>query len=252
MKPVIVYVYAPIAGVASELYAMRFLESYNNKPPGTDHDSIVVLNGVKQSSELACLFSSLRNCRFIEHDNSGYDIGSFQHAARAFESEMMVFFGASTFFVSSGWLIRMVNAYNRHGRAQYGAMGNRGNPAVNVWPHIRTTAFWMPTELMNSYPNRITKPSERHPFEHGKDCFTSWVEKMGLKNWVITRKNDLLWKDWDSEPNGYSRGNQSDMLAGDRMCERPYYPNNKCRYATGFCNPWKMDSCGRCLSRPPT
>lgn len=224
MKIVVVYVYAALAGAQYEDYAFRFLKNYNEFPPGLDHDTVVVLNGVRKSSELACLFSPLRNCRLLEHDNSGYDIGSFQRVAREVPADLMVFFGASTFFTRSGWMIRMATAFNQHGNAQYGAMGNRGNQQVGVWPHIRTTAFWMDPKLMNAYPIKVNQPAQRHPFEHGKDCFTEWVSKIGLKSWVITWYNDLLWAGWDSDPNGFHKGNQSALLAGDHICERPYYP----------------------------
>lgn len=251
MKIAVVYVYASsVFGLKYDLYAHRFLHCYNAFPPGISHDSVVVLNGAKANSEMACLFSLLPNCQFLEHDNSGYDIGAFQFAAMLVPCDMMVFFGASTFFFRPGWLARMAQAYERHGNAQYGAMGNRGNLAVKVWPHIRTTAFWMHPQLMNGYPKRIRRSSDRHPFEHGPECFTNWVTQQGLKSWVVNWNSELEWQDWDSNPNGFSRGNQSAILAGDHLCERPYYPNNQCRNGNGSCSPWAFDTCFRCLTQP--
>ena len=152
MKTVIVYVYASAAGAKYDDYAIRFLMSYYANPPGIEHDTTVVLNGSKATSETTCLFGSLPNCNFIEHDNSGYDIGAFQRAARDVPCDLMVFFGASTYFPRPGWLLRMASVFQRFGNAQYGAMGNGGDKRVNVWPHIRTTAFWMNPKLMNEYP----------------------------------------------------------------------------------------------------
>lgn len=249
MKIVVVYVYAK--GIQSgkyEYYALRFLHCYNSFPPGIDHDTVIVLNGSRNSSETTCLFSSLPNCHFLQHDNSGYDIGAFQLAARTVPCDMMLFFGSSTFFFRSGWLKRMAEAYQKHGNAQYGAMGNRGNLAVNVWPHIRTTAFWMHPSLMNSYPKRIQRHQDRHPFEHGQNCFTNWTTKQGIKSWVVNWTDELEWENWDSNPNGFSRGDQSALLAGDHLCERPYYPNNVCRNGNGKCSPWSINSCFKCLS----
>jgi hypothetical protein len=223
MKIAIVYVYAKCAGQQYDDYAMRFLECYQMCPAGIEHETIVVLNGFKATSEICCLFSSLSNVSFLEHDNSGYDIGAFQQAAREVPCDMMVFFGASTYFTRAGWLLRMAMAYERHGNAQYGAMGNRGDPGVAVWPHIRTTAFWMNPVLMNDYPMQVMLPQQRHPFEHGKECLTQWLKGRGIQSWVITWTRDLTWWDWDSDPNGYNRGNQSGLLAGDHLCEPPYY-----------------------------
>lgn len=227
MKIAMVYIYADSGDSKFDAYTMRFLDSYHSNPPGLDHESVVVINGARRTSEIDCLFSSLPNYSPLEHDNSGYDIGGFQFAARTIPCDLMVFFGASTYLSRPGWLIRMVNAFNRHGNAQYGAMGNRGNLAVGVWPHIRTTAFWMHPKLMNSYPDRVTLPNQRHPFEHGKNCFTEWVTKLGLKSWVITWANELLWEKWDSDREGYSQGKQLNLLAGDRMSEPPYFPTHR-------------------------
>lgn len=224
MTATIVYVYPVVLADRYEPYALRFLESYHNYPPGFQHDTIVVLNGGRADTTLRCLFGFLPRCRLIEHDNSGYDIGAFQHACRECDTGMVVFFGASTYFTRRGWLMRMEQSFEKHGNAQYGAMGNRGNLSVKVWPHIRTTAFWMSPHLFNSFPKRIVRPEDRHPFEHGPDCFTGWVSRNGLENWVVTWSRELLWKDWDSDPNGYQRGNQGSLLAGDHLCEPPYYP----------------------------
>lgn len=251
MKVAIVYVYAPHAGPKADAYAMRFLKCYHDFPPGIEHSSVVVLNGTRDTSEITCMFSPLKNCSFIEHDNSGYDIGAFQRAARDVPCDLMVFFGASTYFKRQGWLLRMQSAFFKHGNAQYGAMGNRGNTAVKVWPHIRTTAFWMDPKLMNAYPARVVSPDQRHPFEHGQNCFTEWVKRQGLNSWVVTWTKELLWRDWDSDPNGYSRGNQSNMIAGDRMCERPYFQGNLCKHSgaqTRNCSPWDTDNCWNCLT----
>ena len=224
LKIAVVYVYANQSGKRNRDYTARFIESYRAHPPGVEHDTVVIVNGTKLTEESQRMFSdSMPNCLFLYHDNSGYDIGAYQFAARVVPCDMMVFFGASAYLNGAGWLARMLCAFLKHGNAQYGTMGNRGNLNVKVWPHIRTTSFWMAPDLMNAYPHIVTTPDERHPFEHGKDCFTNWVTKQGLKTWVVTWTKELLWEDWDSEPNGYSRGNQSSMIAGDRMCEPPYF-----------------------------
>lgn len=227
MKLAIVYVYAGAAGRNYEDYAYRFVSDYHRFPPGLPHESVIVLNGSSPSSELSCLFSGLPKVRFLTHDNSGYDIGAFQLAARVVPCDVIVFFGASTYFNRPGWLLRMAAAFQLHGPALYGAMGNRGDIPVRVWPHIRTTAFWMEPSLMNQYPHKVQRPEERHPFEHGPHCFTNWVTKQGLKSWVVTWNRELLWADWDSDPNGFQRGNQSSILAGDHICEPPYYPRSR-------------------------
>lgn len=225
MKIVIVYIFPPHDGDVHWDYAGRFLMSYQLNPPGLEHESVVIVNGGRPNSQLACMFSPLDDCQLLEHDDSGYDIGGFQKAARTVPADLMVFFGGSAYFTRPGWLARMVQAFERHGNAQYGAMGNRGDARVGVWPHIRTTGFWMKPELMNSYPRQIIHPSQRHPFEHGPECLTSWLTRHGIGSWVVTWTRELEQHRWDDDPNGYQRGNQSSLLVGDRMTEAPYYPS---------------------------
>jgi hypothetical protein len=222
MTATVVYVH-PACAPQYESYALRFLASYAAHPPGTLHDTIIGVNGGPVTHEIQCLFASLPRVRFIEHDNSGWDIGLFQRAARQCDSDCAVFFGASTYFKRPGWLVRMMTAQQKHGKAQYGAMGNRGAPQVKVAPHLRTTGFWCPPALMNAYPHRVLSPGDRHPFEHGPACFTTWLSQQRIKSWEITWTRDLLWEEWGADPNGYHRGDQSSLLAADRMCEPPYY-----------------------------
>jgi len=123
MKIAMVYVYAGTMGQKYDDYAQRFVQCYHDFPPGIEHDSIVMLNGVRETSEIACMFSPLPNLSLIMHDNSGFDIGAFQHAAKVVPCDMILFFGASTFMRRAGWLLRMVEAYQKHGPGQYGRWG---------------------------------------------------------------------------------------------------------------------------------
>ena len=222
MRIEIVYVFPANAGELFAAYAWRFLQSYLAFPPGMEHGTTIVCNGASPSNDLYAIFKMMPNVRFFEHDNSGYDIGAFQHVAREVPCDMMVFFGSSAYLQGGGWLVRMAVSYQRHGRALYGVMGNRGVGSTH--PHIRTTGFWMPPSLLNEYPIKITRPEQRYQFEHGENCLTTWVTAKGLQCWVVGWSGEYLWADWDNIPNGFHRGNQSDLLSGDRLTEAPFYP----------------------------
>lgn len=224
MKTTVVYVF-PLAGAGHYLdLAIRFVAGYHQYPPGVEHETVIVCNGSPVTDEVRFLFGAMPNCKFLVHDNSGYDVGAYQHAARSNPSDLMVFFGASTYLKGPGWLKRMADAFQKHGRGLYGVMGNRGVAHVGVAPHIRTTGFWMPTELMNQYPMRVERSDQRYPFEHGSNCLTSWIYRKGLMAWVVTWSGEYQQAQWDSIPNGFHHGDQSDMLAGDKNSEPPYYP----------------------------
>lgn len=219
-----VYVFPQIGGEQYFHLAIRFLKTYHEFPAGIDHEMLIVCNGgAGISDEAQFIFSSIQNCRFMHHDNSGYDVGAFQQAAAENPCDLMVFFGASTYLKGPNWLLRMAEAYNKHGVAQFGVMGNRGVRHVGVEPHIRTTGFWCPPRLMNEYPHRITRPEQRYGFEHQKHCFTSWLKSRRINSWVVSWTNEYLEPQWDSIENGYHRGDQSSMLCGDKNSEPPYY-----------------------------
>lgn len=218
----VVYVYPANSGPQHEMHACRFLESYHANPPGIDHSSVIVLNGAKANSEITCQFCAMPKCMFLEHDDSGWDIGAYQLAARKVSCDLMVFIGGSTYIRHPGWLLRIATSVQRHGNALYGFMGNRGDPAVRVSPHIRTTGFWMTPESFNRYPIKVTRQEQRYEFEHGRTCLTTWAIQQGMRAWVVSMNGEYGMRDWDDIPNGFHRGNQSALLFGDRITEIPY------------------------------
>lgn len=222
MKITMAYVYSGFRYSRSEEYALRFIESFH-RFPASDIETMIVLNDGKSSSELACLFASLPRVRFVEHDDTGWDIGAFQKASRVADSDVMLFMGSSIVFRHHGWLNRVKDSVSRHGDGLYGAMGNSGNIPGNVWPHIRTTGFWMLRETFNAYPKVVSNPQERYPFEHGKMCLSEWTRHQGKKVLVVTSDAEYEYKDWDTFPNGLHRGDQSALLFTDRLTEPPFY-----------------------------
>lgn len=203
--------------------AVRFVSSYNQCQPGLDHSSLVVCNGGPPGAFEQVLFGSLPNLKFLEHDNSGYDIGAFQMAARTFPCDVMVFFGATAWIPRSGWLARVAQSVERHGFALYGTHGNQGDERVNVSPHVRTTGWWIAPSLLNKYPYVVKEAKNRYEFEHGKTCLANWIMQQGLHVWVVTQFGEYMRHQWDQIPDGFHRGNQSALLFMDRLTDPPYY-----------------------------
>lgn len=224
MKIIAVYVF-PVAGGSYFDFACRFVNSYNANPPGIDHRLIVVSNGGPPSIEMRCVIDQLTQpAEVFVHDNSGYDIGAYEAASKAYPCDMMVFLGNTTYFKGAGWLKRMAEAFDRHGPAAlYGVMGNNGDARVAVQPHIRTTGFWLAPIMLNMYPLRVTQPSQRYAFEHGPACLTTWYRNHGHKALMVTWSGEYEWPSWDGIPNGFHQGDQSDLICGDRISEPPFY-----------------------------
>lgn len=220
-KILVVYIF-PRGGQKWLNYAKRFSALYKRWEPTIPHKLLVVSNGGPPSPQMQKLFSGIP-CDWFMHDNTAWDIGAYQKIAKTVPCDLMVCFGASTYFRRAGWLERMVEASQKHGLALYGAMGHKGDSGHLVWPHLRTTSFWFNPSLLNAYPYQITQMSQRYEFEHGRTSFNEWCKAQGIKRLVVTWDGEYEFDDWNNIRNGYHRGNQSNLLTGDRLTEPPFY-----------------------------
>jgi hypothetical protein len=183
----------------------------------------VICNGFEPSSFERVIFGGLPNLMLLTHDNSGWDIGAFQFASRTIPADLMIFFGSSAYFTAPGWLQRVINSSMLHGFGLYGVHGNAGNLTYRVWPHVRTTGFWIAPSLFNKYPFIIKDTSKRYEFEHGENSIGNWIAKLGLQTWVVTWHGEYLQHQWDAIPNGFHQGSQGALLFRDRMTDPPFY-----------------------------
>lgn len=219
----VVYIY-PMIGSKWDKYAERFSRLYREFRPTIEHTLIVVSNGREPSKRAKEIFANLPVTWYV-HDNSGYDIGAFQVVAAKFPATLMVCLGASTYFRKAGWLERMVEGAEKYGLGVYGSMGHQGHTAYRVWPHVRTSAFWLDPVLLNEYPMRIRGTGQRYEFEHGRSSICEWAKAMGFEVRVIGFKGDWPLATCNAMPNGYHKGDQSNCLTGDRLSEPPFYPH---------------------------
>lgn len=222
VKVTLVYVHPTINNDYQDL-ARRFVSTFKEHPPEYASRLVVVCNGANPSDASRAIFSGMP-VELIPRGNEGFDWGAYQFAARTFPCELMVFFGASTYFRRTGWLKRMVESYQKHGETLYGAMSNYGSRGQGCYPHLRSTAMWTTPELFNAYPHKVTDPSHRYPAEHGPNCITGWVAREGMIPLAVTFAGIYEWAEWTSIPGGFHNGKQEHLLVGDRMSCPGYYP----------------------------
>jgi hypothetical protein len=171
--------------------ARLFADTYMAQPPGqVDHEVVVVLNGGNGIGPYQRKSFDPLPVTFIEHNNWGRDIGAFQMAADTIPCDLLVCFGSHVHFHKAGWLDRMVRAFEDNGPTVYGAWGFH-QPA----PHLRTTAFWLPPDLLRSYPVQVSD-RYRYGFEHGSNSLTLWSQKMGFEPLMVTWGEVLAMKEW--------------------------------------------------------
>jgi len=161
--------------------ARRFVQTYLEHPPGeADHTIHVAINGGIEIGQWCQVLFDPLPCHFFKHNNAGKDLGAFQAAADTIECDLMLCMGSPVHFHRAGWLDQIVYAYEQYGPTVYGAWGFQVPR-----PHLRTTCFWLPPELLNSYPARIND-SNRYEFEHGANSIALWSKAHGFDPLMVT------------------------------------------------------------------
>lgn len=183
MKVAVVYVFPNLKLPVYEPLARRFARSYLDHPPGEhDHELHVMANLAPLNERQQKVFNPLP-ARHHTHNNYGKDVGAFMLAAATIPCDLMLCFGAHIHFHRAGWLDRIIDVYLKIGPGLYGCWGFMA-PA----PHIRTTAFWLPPQLLASYPNPVDNPNRYH-FEHGN--------KTSILQWARTNDFPIAMVGWD-------------------------------------------------------
>lgn len=215
-----------------EMMSKRFVDTYYAHPPGETHKTTIVCNGGRPTGARKTMFDRLPNVSYIDHDDSGWDIGAFIAAAKQSTDEMAVYMGTSIYFYRSGWLSRMVDAWMKHGPGMYGMAGT-----FEGSPHLNTTGFWCSPKWLAEYPYPMITKNDRYNFENGvankvqainsPDLLGShalWrmIYKKGLPVLLVTWDGEYEWWDWRKPANIFKRGNQSNMLLGWHHGDRWY------------------------------
>jgi len=94
-----------------------------------------------------------------------------------------------------------------HGPGMYGATAT-----FEVSPHLNTTAFWCPPQLLAEYPIRVISKYQRYDFEHGPNALWKLVAANGLPVKLVTWDGEYDWPDWRKPPNILRRGTQGNCL----------------------------------------
>lgn len=203
---VLVYIYVPNSE-RHRMEAETFVASYLKFPPNYPHRTMIVCNGAQPGTVARDLFSQLPKVEFLPRVNAGWDIGGFVTAAKRVKTDMLFCLGSGAFFRRSGWLLRIAEAWEKHGPGFYGT-----NAAFDVLPHINTTGFGCPPKVLATYPFGFVTLQERYHFEHGRTACWKHAEQLGLPVKLVTWNGEYDWQEWRSQPNIYHRGDQSNCL----------------------------------------
>ncbi len=208
MKPAIIYIYCSHDPKHRDL-AFKFVDSCLTFPPNCKHRTIIACQTGRPDWMIHSAFSQLPDVEYYDHDDSGWDIGAYQAIAKTLvkDTPLMVCFGGTAHFRKSGWLLRMVEAWQKYGEGFYG-----GKATYEVSPHLNTCGFWTSPRLLAEYPIKVETKRQRYDFEHGPNAMWKRVFLAGLPAKYVTWTEELDWPDWRKPLNGFRCGDQSDCL----------------------------------------
>lgn len=132
--------------------------------------------------------------KFHYRNNFGKDLGAFLYAAQNIECDLLVCMGAHINFWKPGWLDVINRSYEQIGPGVYGAWGFQ-----EPIPHLRTTLFWCPPQILASYP-WLKTDSDRYGMEHGPENISLWSQKQGFEPYQITWLGAYSKKYWHAIP----------------------------------------------------
>lgn len=201
----LVYVHLPHDPEHVDL-ACRFVATYHEYPPQIPHETIVVCNGTAPTHHTRVLFGSLPHVRFMDHDDSGWDVGAFIAASHQTEAEMMFCCGGPCYFKRAGWLKRIAEAWERYGPGMYGTLAS-----YEIRPHFCTSGFAVAPDMLRNHPKVSTK-EERYAFEHGENSLVLRTLRQGKPAMLVTWDGAWHWPQWRTPPNIYCKGDQSNCL----------------------------------------
>lgn len=179
--------------------AMRFANTYRKFNPGVGHMLYVITNGGEPSGADLRPFNGLPYIN-IKHDNHGWDIGAYQKAASEIPCDLLVCLGSYCHFHRENWLRYMVEAYVDYGPNLYGCWG-----CLLPRPHIRTTVFWLPPQILDAYPDEVgNTKSDRYSFEHGENSILNFTRQCGFDALMVTVNGVYHQNQWHQIPCGIS------------------------------------------------
>ena len=203
----LVYIYVP-GGQNSDTFAQRFVSSYQQFPPGCEHDTIVACNGGQAPESLRQLFAAIPGTHFYPRSNDGWDIGAYLELAKTISTPAMFCCGESVHFHRAGWMDRVAEAWNEHGPGMYGFFSSN-----LIRPHLQTTCFVAATKLLASYPHAVHDRAQRYEFEHGgRQPLWRHARLLGMETLLVTWDGVYRPMQWRSAPNILWRGDQSNCL----------------------------------------
>jgi hypothetical protein len=128
----------------------EFVSSYRRHPAGTEHELVLLFNGVtgEQRPALLAELDGVEH-RVLELEAPVQDLAAYAQAARHLEHERLCFLNSYSVFLAPDWLTYLEHALNQPGAALAGASGS--------WASVRSRALdglFLPSSYRGVVPER--------------------------------------------------------------------------------------------------
>jgi len=185
----------------------RFLKSYNQFMPQTEHKLIVVnCGGEKPDSMFDGIASD-----YLRYDGGGYDCGTYQHIGKELDCDLAIGLNTHAYLWKHLWLEPFQDAASKFGVGVYGATAS-----YEQNPHLRTPAIAFSPKVILEYPIVIDSRERASHFEAGPNNFSLWAKSRGYVSILVACDGVYGIEAWRMPKNIFRRGNQSNCLILDR------------------------------------
>ncbi len=213
MTPALVYLFPLDALKIFEPCAQRWAKTRMQFTPLYQHDQHIVYCTGTPQREQKQIFAHIPHTEHTFH-GPGWDVGTYQFAAKQIDNEFVVFMNARTHFHREGWLARLMAVRTKMGDGLYAL-----STSNEVQPHVRTCCFACNPKTLRRYPYLIDSREKGFRFESGIWNLSQWYFDMGYPVHFVTWDGVYGRQDWRNPPNIFRRGDQSNMLVWDRHTE---------------------------------
>lgn len=204
----------------------KFLDTYNNRPAGMEHNLFVIAKNWTDKALYEDLSELIKrnNTQIIDLPDDGLDFGAYIRAARLLKNEYVLFLGSSMEILSDNWLAKLYKPFELDSKIQLvGPMGSWAKGLTEKFPnpHIRTTSFLIKRELFLSYTLTQKFPKikdDTWKMEHGTNSLSSYIASKGYKFVIVDSDGKIIQpEDWPESHTYFCMG-ESKLLMGDKWC----------------------------------
>lgn len=198
-------------GSSADELAREFFASLGNQKQREDFDYFICSSNSQISSELRAE-SPVPIAGFFLYSGRGWDIGAYIYSAKKLQNyDLVVFMNSQARFSSSSALVKIESAWKD---SPAGILGM--SSSFEVSPHVRTSSFAIPPQLLLGYPKRVSSRYDACVFEHSPVSVSSWVQDQGLSARVVYDSGVFSLSDSRNPAGVFRSGDQGLLLVSDR------------------------------------